>query len=284
MFYYLKSKNILRQIINFIINIYGTTKLGYFINDLIISNCMQRTKSISYNEINMEFVVPNRLNLLRIKTFATKEPETLDWIDQLPEGCNFWDIGANIGLYTVYASLKKKSKVVSFEPSVFNLELLARNIYLNQIHNDVILIPFALSEQKGSNLFRMTTTEWGAALSSFGKNVGWDGFAISETFAFPTYGLSIDQAVELLKLPIPDFIKMDVDGIEHFLLEGGESVLQKTQGILLEINDDYREQAELSNRLLKEAGLVLLAKRSSEQIKNSTSGFQNTYNQIWGRK
>ena len=54
MFYYLKSKNILRQIINFIINIYGTTKLGYFINDIIISNCMQRTKTISYNEIKME--------------------------------------------------------------------------------------------------------------------------------------------------------------------------------------------------------------------------------------
>ena len=245
---------------------------------------MQRTKTISYNEIKMEFVVPNKLNLLRVKTFASKEPETLDWIDQLPEGCNFWDIGANIGLYTVYASLKKKIKVVSFEPSVFNLELLARNIFLNEIHNDVILIPFALSGQKGSNLFRMTTTEWGGALSTFGKNVGWDGFAINETFTFPTYGLTIDQAVELLKLPIPDFIKMDVDGIEHFLLEGGESVLQKIQGILLEINDDYGEQAELSNRLLKEAGLVLLAKRSSEQIKNSTSGFQNTFNQIWRRK
>ena len=32
------------------------------------------------------------------------------------------------------------------------------------------------------------------------KNVGWDGFAINETFAFPTYGLTIDQAVDLLKL------------------------------------------------------------------------------------
>ena len=76
---------------------------------------------------------------------------------------------------------------------------------------------------------------------------------------------------------------MDVDGIEHFLLKVGISFTENSRDSL-EINDDYREQADLSNRLLKEAGLVLLAKRSSEQIKNSTSGFQNTYNQIWGRK
>ena len=65
----------------------------------------------------------------------------------------------------------------------------------------------------------------------------------------------MDQAVDILGLPPPDFIKMDVDGIEHFLLQGGSRVLNKIQGILVEINDDFAEQAEVSKKLLERAGL-----------------------------
>ena len=118
----------------------------------------------------------------------------------------------------------------------------------------------------------------------FGKDVGWDGQNIQEIFSFPTYGLSMDQAVDILGLPTPDFIKMDVDGIEHFLLQGGSQVLKKIQGIHVEINDDFTEQAEVSSKLLREAGLTLLEKLHSDLIEQYATGFQNTYNQIWGRK
>ena len=94
----------------------------------------------------------------------------------------------------------------------------------------------------------------------------------------------MDQAIGLLCLPAPDFIKMDVDGIEHFLIQGGSKVLKEVQGILVEINDDFTEQAEVSSKLLREAGLTLLEKLHSDLIEQYTAGFQNTYNQIWGRK
>ena len=118
----------------------------------------------------------------------------------------------------------------------------------------------------------------------FGKDVGWDGQNIQEIFSFPTYGLSMDQAVDILGLLTPDYIKMDVDGIEHFLLRGGSRVLKKIHGILVEINDDFTEQAEVSSKLLREAGLTLLEKLHSDLIEQYATGFQNTYNQIWGRK
>ena len=56
----------------------------------------------------------------RVKTFSTKEPEIIKWIDGFDENCQFWDIGSNIGLYSCYAA--KKINVMSFEPSVFNLK------------------------------------------------------------------------------------------------------------------------------------------------------------------
>ena len=124
----------------------------------------------------------------------------------------------------------------------------------------------------------------GGALSTFGKDVGWDGQNIQEIFSFPTYGLSMDQTVDILGLLTPDYIEMDVDGIEHFLLRGGSRVLKKIHGILVEINDDFTEQAEVSSKLLREAGLTLLEKLHSDLIEQYATGFQNTYNQIWGRK
>ena len=186
-----------------------------------------------------------------------------------------------MGLFSVYAAKKGKCTVCAFEPSVFNLELLARNLFLNDIQEQVTIIPLALSEHLGSNLMRMTTTQWGGALSSFGEEFGWDGKTIQDVFAFSTIGLTMDQAVSLMNLPAPDFIKLDVDGIEHFILEGGTNTLRGIKSILLEINDDFVQQAENSKRLLENAGLELKYKKQSKLVEHTE--FTHTFNQIWKR-
>jgi hypothetical protein len=122
----------------------------------------------------------------------------------------------------------------------------------------------------------------GGALSSFGQNFGWDGKTIDPIFSFPTLGISMDEAVSLLRLGPPDFIKMDVDGIEHIILRGGPRVLAGVKGILLEINDGFAAQAEESRRLLEAAGLSLKAKLHAPIIEESA--FANVYNQIWIRE
>ena len=75
---------------------------------------------------------------------------------------------------------------------------------------------------------------------------------------------------------------MDVDGIEHFILQEGTEVLSKIKGILVEINDDFTEQAEQSKDALERAGLILIEKRHSEMFEGTK--FSNLYNQIWVRK
>jgi hypothetical protein len=128
---------------------------------------------------------------------------------------------------------------------------------------------------------RMTTTEWGGALSTFGQKFGWDGRVIRQIFEFQTLGLSMEDAVEKMAIPKPHFIKMDVDGLEHFILKGGAVVLLEVKEILIEVNDDFHEQAEQCRQLLTDSGFVLKEKCHSEIIANSTTGFQNSYNQIW---
>ena len=275
-------KKTIKRTIQKLTTLLSSTKVGRLVNEVIVNDVMNRVQEIEHNGLRMKFKVPNSLNRFRVESFSTKEPETLEWLDNLPEGGTLWDIGANVGLYSIYAAKKKNCRVVAFEPSVFNLELLARNLFLNVLQDQVTIAPFALSDGIGSSMMRMTTTEWGGALSTFGKKVGWDGESIKEVFAFQTFGISMDQAVSVLQIPPPDYIKMDVDGIEHLILQCGPEVLNQVCGVLVEINDDFTEQAEQSRKSLEQAGLSFQEKRQSEMFEGTK--FSNSYNQIWVRK
>jgi len=243
---------------------------------------MNNVKSINYNGIKMQFSVPNQLNRFRIDTFSNKEPETLDWIDSFAEDSILWDIGANIGLYSIYAAKTRNCRVYAFEPSVFNLELLARNCFLNQVQQQVAIMPVALSDKMGFDQMHMTTTEWGGALSTFGKDFGWDGQNINSEFEFQTFGLSMDQALDVLQVSKPDYIKMDVDGLEHIILKGGSEALLQVQEILIEVNDDFAQQAVYCQQLLTNAGLILKEKCHADMFDGTI--FSSVYNQIWIRK
>jgi FkbM family methyltransferase len=260
---------------------FNNTKAGKSLFRDILKILMEKIGETSHNGTQFKFAIPNALCEWRVETFSSKEPETLEWIDNIPADAILWDIGANIGLYTVYAAKKRDCRVYAFEPSVFNLELLARNIYLNGLSDKVCIVPLALSDRMSVSAMRMTSTDWGGALSSFGKEFGWDGKTINQKFEYCMIGVSMEDVVNKLNIPLPDYIKMDVDGLEHFILKGGAIVLSQIKEIIIEVNDDFIEQAEQCQTLLKQAGLVLKQKRHSDIIAASTAGFQNSYNQIW---
>ena len=86
----------------------------------------------------ISFFTPNELIRWRVDTILDKEPETIQWINTFDNKCIFWDIGANIGLYSIYAAKNKKNiKVYSFEPSTSNLRTLSRNISINKLQNKI---------------------------------------------------------------------------------------------------------------------------------------------------
>lgn len=276
-------KTALKGFIDLVVTLIGKTAVGRYFYGQIISNAMGRTQKVVHHGVCLIFSTPNALNKFRVDTFSTKEPETLEWLDNIPQGSVVWDIGANVGLYSCYAAKARSCRVWAFEPSVFNLELLARNIAQNKLADLVCIVPLALSDELGANQLRLTSTDWGGALSTFGQNFGWDGKTIQQVFGFQTLGLSMEDAMQRLAISRPDYIKMDVDGIEHLILKGGTGVLNGLKGILIEVNDDFHEQADQCQSLLTKAGLVLKEKRHSEMIATSASGFHNTYNQIWVR-
>lgn len=100
------------------------------------------------------------LNLWRAATLHEKEPEMIAWLDRMEEKSVFWDIGANIGLYSIYAG-KRDMKVYAFEPSALNTCLISKNIELNGMKNNVIMYPIAISDYHEFGYLNMSTTNWG---------------------------------------------------------------------------------------------------------------------------
>ena len=266
------AKSALRGLVRFLSNLPG----GRYTLSLLIEAGMGAKVSALHHGLSMTFYTPNALCDFRAATFSTKEPETLEWIESMSEGATFWDIGANIGLYSIYAAKQRGAAVFAFEPSVFNLEQLARNIYINALQSQVVIVPLALSEEAGASLFKMTTMSWGGALSTFGKDYGQHGELLNEVFEYKTCGMSMDSVSNHLNIPSPQYIKIDVDGIEHLILRGGASVLRGAKSVLIEIDDGFLAQADESTRHLKEAGLKLYRKCSLD------AGRQ--YNQWWVRE
>jgi FkbM family methyltransferase len=268
-------KSIKKILLDFFLIWVSKSSIGPYLFNEFAKNIFNQFKIAIYDDIKLKFVAPNPLNIYRINTFDKKEPETLEWIRAIPLNSILWDVGANIGLYSIYAAKARQSRVYAFEPSVFNLEVLARNIDMNGLQNNICIMPIALNNKLNFNMFKMSNTEWGGALSTFEYNINQDGEPLKKVFEYQTLGMPIDYVCSALKVPFPEYLKIDVDGIEHLILQGGMKTLLSVNSVLIEINDDFKYQAQESAAILQGAGLIL--------YKKCYLGNNNQYNQWWVR-
>lgn len=245
------------------------------ISDTFLIYKLDERKQIRIDNDTVYLTTPNFLTRYRHKTFFTKEPETLAWIDSFERGSVFYDVGANIGLYSIYAVKKRQNKVFCFEPSFFNLEFLARNVNYNGLEGDIVIFPIPLNDKISVSKFHLNSTEWGGALSNFDKEFDVYGEVSQSKFSYNTIGFDLDTLVSVYKIPLPDYIKIDVDGIEHYILKGSEKVINNAKSVLIEINDDFKEQKIDSEKYLKNAGFKCFKKILSESSKHKI------FNQIW---
>jgi len=276
-----KIKAIIKKIISFMAWIVFKTKVGKVVSESFIKLSMNDAKEIDYKGIKFKFITPNSINRFRIDTFATKEPETLEWIDSFKKNTVFWDIGANIGLYSCYAAKVNSCKVFAFEPSIFNLELLGRNIFLNKLVDKIIIIPIPLNDKLLENTLNMSSTEWGGSQSTFAQDYTYDGSNLIKNFEFKTVGVSMDEAISLFQLPSPDYIKIDVDGKEHLILKGGINTLKNVKSLLVEVDEKFEIQKKNTTEYLKKSGFVLKDKKHSKLFDGSK--YESCFNQIWNK-
>ena len=130
-----------------------------------------------------------------------------------------YDIGANVGIYTLLASkcVSAKGQVFAFEPLPENIKYLEKHVKLNDCQN-VMIQSAAICDHCGVMRFEDAGCRATAHLSSNG------------VLEVKTY--SLDEFIYVLNNPIPDIIKIDVEGAEYAVLQGARKLLTTNPPII----------------------------------------------------
>jgi len=242
------------------------------------------------------FFCPSPQTFGRVQSLHIKEPETLNWIDSFQpnnsENMVFWDIGANIGLYSIYAAVKFKDiEIISFEPSTSNTRTLSRNISINNLENKISIFPLALSDKENIiSYFNETRFSEGSSISNFNSDIDYRGEIVKENQIknkYNLFGTSIDNLILNEILTVPNYIKIDVDGIEHLILKGAENLLKNKnlKELSIEMNPTYVKQYEFINNIMEENNFKKVASLNKRLLsdKNYKLKSNETVNEIFKR-
>lgn len=190
-----------------------------------------------------------------IKRFHDDEPETLGWIDDyIQPGEVLWDIGANVGLYAIYAG-QKGAEVLAFEPSGLNFGILTEHIHLNGRGQNVKPLCVALSDKTELGMLNVGDFSVGHASNALGESVTqFESFNPVFSQAIPAF--TADDFCNIFKLKGPDHIKLDVDGIEALIIAGAVKTLKSVKTLIIEVEGQNAEQARATiEDPLAQAGL-----------------------------
>lgn len=181
----------------------------------------------------------------RLRSCA-KEPEMTAWFEAFfKEGDVFYDIGANVGAYSLIAAhlFDGKVKVYAFEPGFPNFSQLSKNIYINKSGESIVPLQVALSDQTGISVFNYNNLVAGGALHALDKAVDYKGDMFEPIFKQEVISFRLDDFIRFFNIPAPNHVKVDVDGIELKILKGADKTLRRSElkTLMIEINEAMPE-------------------------------------------
>ena len=119
--------------------------------------------------VDAKFFVPNRFTKFRVDSLLTKEPETIEWIEEFHDGDILYDVGANVGVYSVWAALSRGTRVYAFEPEAQNYAVLNRNIIYNGLADLMTAYNVAIGDRDGFGTLYLGNFVTGGSGHAFGE-------------------------------------------------------------------------------------------------------------------
>ena len=205
----------------------------------------------------LRYASTSKQSKARNRSLLSKEPTTIVWLDTMAPDEVLVDIGANVGMYSIYGGVVG-ARVYAFEPEALNFAELNKNIYANGLHDRVTAYCLAISNQVEVSVLHLGGFGVGWAHHDFGEN-RWAGDKTFGTLkmekarrvrqgcvAFP-----LDELVARGAIPTPHHIKIDVDGFEWKVFEGARETLANPQlkTVLLEVDFAIPESLALVGKM-----------------------------------
>jgi FkbM family methyltransferase len=199
----------------------------------------------------ISYLTPNSLLKWRVDSLFTKEPCTIEWIAQFRPDDVLVDVGANVGMYTVWAAKTRGVRVFAFEPESQNYGLLNRNLVMNGLGEQVKAYCLALSDRAGFSELHLASLDAGASCHQLGEKVDFNHRPAQPKFSQGCVSARLDDLVRDGVVAAPQHIKIDVDGFEPKVIAGAAQVLRSSglRSLLIEINQNLADHMALVEEL-----------------------------------
>jgi FkbM family methyltransferase len=182
-----------------------------------------------YDGLRVTMYLGNDMSLC-LYVAGTYEPNEFMFLAQvLQPDMTFIDVGANDGLYTLFASRRvgPTGKTIALEPSSREFARLERNLRLNLTAN-VITLRMAATDHEGTAVLRL------AEFGHEGLNtMGHFAYSVEQEAIEEVRLITLDSMVKTHKLSRVDVMKIDVEGGELNVLKGAQSVLANHKPLIL---------------------------------------------------
>ncbi len=209
---------------------------------------LARDMEIVDGEHRYRFRCSSYREMSRCMTLFVKEEGTCNWIkDEVQPGDVFFDVGANIGIYTILAARRvgAEGRVFAFEPHGANFACLIDNIVINDLQDVVTPCSFALGPAPGFFPFNYVSN----TPASSDSQLSTLHLSSEETYV-PTisefkYASAVDDLIAAGALVAPHHVKIDVDGNELLILRGMTNLLtgpDRPKTLQVEINMRAKDQ------------------------------------------
>ena len=208
-------------------------------------------KSVDSPSGPVYFSTPNRATAWRVDTLFTKEPDTIEWIAEFPPETVLVDIGANVGMYTIWAAKTRDVRVFAFEPESQNYALLNRNIVRNGLQDRVIAYCLSLSDAPRFGRLGLSAFSVGGSVHQFSASAG--ARVQGKAYLQGSYSSTLDTLVAEGVIPVPDYVKIDVDGIEPEIVRGARATFsdRRVRSVLIEVDTNTESHWEMVDLMLE---------------------------------
>ena len=232
-------------------------------------------KSISHRDFGPEARI-------QAKTSMLKEPSTIIWLETFKENANFLDVGASVGVFSLYAAKLKNAYVVALEPYSPAYNLLNLNIFDNHLGDKIISYPLAAYSSEGFSALYLRHFSHDAGGSNFGKAQDPRGDVYDPVFIQGAYHINADNL--LIKHEPFHYIKIDIDGNEVEALKGMKKILSSTDliSVLIELNENSEDYNQIISTI-SSYNLTLNSEITSKSYISYKRG-SKIYNHIFDKK
>ncbi len=157
---------------------------------------------------------------------------------------------------------------------------------INKLEEKIKIFQIPLTDQENKFLLmKEQKFSEGSAMNTFGEDYDNGGKKLITNHNYKIYGTTINYILDNKILDLPDYIKIDVDGIEHLILKGGNKYLknEKIKSISIEVNEAFDDQLKGILGFMQANNFKLIHKKNSDIFygrKNSQKTLNYVFNKV----